>query len=111
MKLFEFEVEETPIEEFVNDQGEYVFGIYATNSCDQDLEQAIATVAALWRLDVITSEVTLTINVRLRSLYETLYDMHNAGGKIHKDSKPLFDALKKDCQWIVDQINSLEKKK
>jgi hypothetical protein len=35
--------------------------------------------------------------------------MHNAQGKIGKDEAPLFEALRKDCQWIIDQIDALEK--
>jgi hypothetical protein len=34
--------------------------------------------------------------------------MYNAQGKIQEEDTPLFEALRKDCQWIVDQINSLE---
>lgn len=108
MKLFEFEVNESPATEFVNDKGEYVFGIYASNACGQELEQAIETIASLWRQPVITSEVTLMINIRLLSVYEMLYEMYNADGKINKEYKHLFDALKNDCQSIVNQINSLE---
>ena len=107
-KAIEFTVDETPTTESINEQGEYVFGIYASNVCDEELEQTIETMAELWKMDSIRSEVTLTINVRLRSLYESLYNMYNAGGKIDSDSKPLFDALSKDCQWIVDQITKLE---
>lgn len=107
-KPIEFTVDETPTTESINEQGEYVFGIYASNVCDEELEQTIETMAELWKMDSIRSEVTLTINIRLRSLYENLYDIHNAGGKIDNDSKPLFDALSKDCQWIVDQIAKLE---
>lgn len=108
MKSIEFIVDETPTTESINEKGEYVFGIYACNSCDAELEQTIETMAELWKMDSIRAEVTLTINVRLRSLYENLYDMYNAQGKIDADCKPLFDALSKDCQWIVDQIAKLK---
>jgi hypothetical protein len=108
MKPIEFVVEEIPTTESVNDQGEYVFGIYTSDGCDEELEETIATIAELWKTESITSEITLTINVRLRSVYENLYDMYNAQGKIDADDKPLFDALRNDCQWIVDQINNLK---
>ena len=108
MKPIEFLVEETPTTEEVNDKGEYVFGIYASDACDEELEETISTIAELWKTESITSEITLTINVRLRGVYENLYDMYNAQGKIDPEDKHLFDALRNDCQWIVDQINSLK---
>ena len=108
MKAIEFLVDETPTTESINEKGEYVFGIYASNSCDEELEQTIETMAELWRTEAIRTEVTLTINVRLRSVYENLYHMYNAGGKIDAEEKHLFDALSNDCQWIVDQIAKLK---
>ena len=108
MKAIEFTVDETPTTESVNEKGEYVFGIYTSNSCDEELEQTIETMTELWRSDTVRSEVTLTINVRLRSVYETLYDMYNHGGKIDAEDKHLFDAMSNDCQWIVDQISKLK---
>jgi len=107
-KPIEFTVDEMPTTENVNEQGEYVFGIYVSNVCDEELEQTIETMAELWKMDSIRSEVTLTINVRLRSLYESLYHMYNADGKIDAESKPLFDALNKDCLWIASQISKLK---
>jgi hypothetical protein len=108
MKEIEFKVDEIPTTESVNEKGEYVFGIYTSNSCDEELEQTIETMTELWRSDIVRSEVSLTINVRLRSVYETLYDMHNAQGKIDAESKLFFDAMRTDCQWILDQISKLE---
>ena len=108
MKSIQFTVDETPTTESINEKGEYVFGIYTSNSCDGEIEQCIETMAELWKMESIRSEVTLTINVRLRSLYETLYEMYNAQGKIDAEDKYLFDALSNDCQWIVDQISKLK---
>ena len=108
MKPIEFVVDEEPTTEAVNDQGEYVFGIYASDACDEELEETIATIAELWKTEAITSEVTLAINVRLRSVYENLYHNYNAKGEIDAEDKHLFDALRNDCQWIVDQINNLK---
>jgi hypothetical protein len=108
MKPIEFVIEETPTTEQVNDKGEYVFGIYTSNACDEELEQTLETMVDLWKMESMTAEVTLTINVRLRSLFENLYEMYNADGKIDAEDKHLFDALRKDCQWIVDHINDLK---
>jgi hypothetical protein len=104
----EFEVEVDPTTEHVNDEGEYVFGIYATNVCNDDIEKAIQSVAELWEAQYLEADVNLTINVRVRSLYEYLHNMRTANGRFDAESKPLFEALKNDCQWIVDQINKLE---
>jgi hypothetical protein len=34
--------------------------------------------------------------------------MHNADNKIDKEDWHLFEAMRNDAQWIVDQINSLK---
>ena len=104
----DFEVAVEPTSEHINDDGEYVFGIYATNSCSDEIEQAIKKTAELWEAQYLDVEVNLTINVRVRSLYEYIHGLYTAGGKIDADSTPLFEALKNDCQWIVNQINALE---
>jgi len=108
MKAIEFTVDETPTTESVNEKGEYVFGIYTSNACDEELEHTIETMVDLWKMESMRSEVTLTINVRLRGVYETLYEMYNAQGKIDAEDKHLFDAMSNDCQWIVDQIAKLK---
>jgi hypothetical protein len=59
----------------------------------------------LWDLE---TDVSLKVQIKLKDIYENLYDMYNAQGKIQEEDTPLFEALRKDCQWIVDQINSLE---
>ena len=59
----------------------------------------------LWDLE---TDVALKIHIKLKDVYNDLYDMHNAQGKIQRKDTPLFEALRKDCQWIIDQINTLE---
>ena len=103
-----FTVEETTQGEHVNDQGEFVFAIYTSNYCDQELERTLITMAKLWNVEGLGSEVTLHINVRMRAIYESLLDIHATHHKMDAESKPLFDALKNDCQWIIDQINKLK---
>jgi len=108
MKPVEFVVEDSPVEESVNECGEYVFGLYTSSHCDDELEATIRTMVELWSLETLDAEVSLTINVRLRSVFEQLFEYHAEDGGIEPEYKPLFDAMKKDAQWIVDQINKLE---
>jgi len=103
----EFELNEDPTDERINDDGEYIFSVYTSDACQDEFQAAISAIAEMWKHENL-GEITFRINIRLRSLYETIYDYRNTGGKIDAEEKPLFDALKKDCQWIIDQINSLE---
>jgi hypothetical protein len=103
-----FEVDESPTTESVNEDGEYVFGIYTSNQCDDETQDKILQMVELWNLQRFDADISLTINVRLREVYETLYNMYNAQGKIDAEDKYLFDALRNDCQWIVEQINGLQ---
>ena len=105
----DFTVEETPQAERINNKGEYVFGIYTSNLCDEKLERTLVTMAKLWDIEDLDSDVNLTIEVRLRSLYESLIDLRaDPEGVADGDSKHLFDALMTDCQWIIDQISKLK---
>jgi hypothetical protein len=106
-KAIEFEIDEIPTEEKVNDKGEYVFGIYTSTGCDDSFTEAMDAITKLWDVN-LPMEVCLRINVRLRSVYENAYDMYKAGGKIDKEDWHLFEAMRNDAQWIVDQINSLK---
>jgi len=106
-KAIEFEIDESPIEEKVNAEGEYVFTIYTSTGCDDSFTEAMDSITKLWDMN-LPMEVCLHINVRLRSVYENAYEMHNAGNKIDKEDWHLFEAMRNDAQWIVDQINSLK---
>ena len=106
-----FEVDESPNGETVNQNGEYVFSIHTSNELDGSLEQTIQAMVELWEMKYLEAYVSLNINVRARSIYEGLIEMHGyTDGSIRTSSLHLFDALKKDCQWIIDQINALEVK-
>jgi hypothetical protein len=107
-KSIDFVVDETPTEEHINDENEYVFSIYTSNYCDGEIENTLDTMAKLWSVENLDREVTLRINVRLRSVYESLHEMHVSDGAIDEESEHLFIALKRECEWIVDQINGLK---
>ena len=105
----DFTVEETPQDEHVNSKGEYVFGIYTSNHCDEKLERTLVTMAKLWDIEDLDSDVNLTIHVRLRAVYESLIDMRvGLDGVVDWDAKPLVNAMKNDCEWIIAQINKLK---
>ena len=105
MKPIELEVDEHPHSGEVNEQGDFVFYLYASNECEQEFEEAIETLIHLWDLK---TEVSIKINIKLKDVYNDLHQMFNAGGKIQKEDTPRFEALRRDCQWIIDQINTLE---
>jgi len=105
MKPIELEVDEHPHSGEVNEQGDFVFYLYASNECGQEFEEAIETLIHLWPLQ---TEVSIKINVKLKDVYNDTYEMFNAGGKIQQVDTFRFEALRKDCQWIIDQINELE---
>jgi len=111
MKPIQFEVDETPISEHINDKGEYVFGIYISNGLNDDFEISIEQMVDLWKNEDLDCEISMTINVVVRNIYRHLFEMYSVGPKkIGAEDAHLFDALKKDCQWIVDEINALERR-
>ena len=110
MKPIQFEVNETPISEHINNKGEYVFGIYTSNQLNNELEKSIEQMVSLWKNEDLDCEINMTINVAVRDIYRNLLDMYTLDlEKIGAEDAHLFDALKNDCQWIVDQINALER--
>tara|TARA_R110000868_G_scaffold8513_3_gene44067 strand:- start:16703 stop:17035 length:333 start_codon:yes stop_codon:yes gene_type:complete len=107
-RSIDFVVEEAPTEEHINEADEYVFSIYTSSYCDGELESTLDTMAKLWSVENLNREVTLHINVRLRSVYDSLYASRVSDGAIDEGSEHMFDALKKECQWIIDGINTLK---
>jgi hypothetical protein len=105
MKPIQFEVDEVPQTGTLDEEGNFKFYIYASNMGDDDFTEAIETLQKLWDLE---TDVSVKVHIKLKDIYEDLFGMHNARGKIEKDETPLFEALRKDCQWIIDQINELE---
>ena len=108
MKAIEFEIDEMPHTGIVDENGNFKFYIYCSNMGDDDYSEAIETMQKLWDLD---TDVSLKVNVKLKDIYEDLFHMYNAQGEIGEEDTPLFEALRKDCQWIIDRINSLEMNK
>ena len=105
MKPIQFEIDEIPQSGTIDEDGNFKFYIYASNYIDEDFSEVIATARVLWDLE---TEVSLKVQIKLKDVYENLFDMHNAQGKVQKEDTPLFESLRKDCQWIIDQINALE---
>jgi hypothetical protein len=105
MKPIKFEIDERPQTGTIDQKGNFKFFVYVSNMCDDDFSEAIETLQKLWDLE---TDVSLKIHIVFKEIYEDLFDLYNAQGKIGKEDTPLFESLRKDCQWIIDQINSLE---
>jgi hypothetical protein len=111
MKDIAIEINETTQTHGVDENGEFGYYIYASNQCNQEFEQAIETLALIWELP---TDVSLAINLTLRGVYRDTIQTHHIStrGKnvIEARSAALFVAMRKDCQWIIDQIDALEVK-
>jgi hypothetical protein len=105
MKPIQFEIDEIPQTGTIDQEGDFKFYFYGSNMTDDDFSEAIETLQKLWDLE---TDVSLKVHIKLKDIYEDLFDMYNAQGKIEKEDTPLFESLRKDCQWIIDQINALE---
>ncbi len=105
MKPIKFEIDERPNAGKIDKEGNFKFYVYGSNMCDDGFSEAIETLQKLWDLE---TDVSLKINIKLKDIYEDLFDTYNAQGNIGKEDTPLFESLRKDCQWIIDQFNSLE---
>jgi hypothetical protein len=105
VKPIRLDVDEIPQSGTIDKEGNFMFYVYASNQMSEDLSEAIETMQAIWNLE---TEVSLKINLKFKDVYENLYDLYNAQGKVQTEDTPLFEALRKDCQWIIDQINTLE---
>jgi hypothetical protein len=105
MKAIKLEIDESPQAGTIDENGDFKFYLYTSNQCDDEFEEALETLMRLWDLE---TDVALKINIKFKDVYKDLYEMHNARGKIQSEDTPLFEALRKDCQWIIDQINELE---
>lgn len=110
MKPIAIEINETTQTNGVNENGEFGFYLFASNCCDREFEQAIETLALVWEAPI---EVSLSINLTLRGVYRDTIFMRQVYGSdnvIEAYSAPMFAAMRKDCQWIIDQIDALELK-
>lgn len=106
MKPIELNVDEYPSNGEVTEDGQYVVTIYTSNKCAGELEEAIPAIAKLWDID---TEVCLNIRLKIRDIFYELAEVYSIGdGMIDKEDMPLFEALYKDCKWIVEQIGALK---
>ena len=105
MKPIELTVEDLPHSGDVDKNGEFLFHMYTSNMCDGELEEAMPVLMKLWEENF---EVNLTVTMRTRDLFNQLFDMYNVGGKMDLEDAPRFQALRNDCQWIIDQIDKME---
>jgi hypothetical protein len=113
MKPISFEIDECPMSGKVTSEGHFTFNIYATNECiGENLEKHILAVADLWNSEAlreIDTEVMLTINMKLRDLFTELVGHYgDRNNVIEAEAMPVFNALRQDCQWILDQIAQLK---
>jgi hypothetical protein len=106
MKPIKFEIDEIPQTGSVDEEGNFKFYIYGSNMLDNDFTEAIATMQKLWDLEI---DVALKVNIKFREIYTNLFDMYNVKGRVGAKNTPLFESLRKDCQWIIDQIDKMEK--
>jgi hypothetical protein len=93
--------------EKVAEDGGFTFGVYLSNNCiDFALEQAVLD----WACSIDDEkDINLTIRLRLRDVFSELYDINcNGDGSVDEEGVPLFDALRKDCEWIIKQVDELK---
>jgi hypothetical protein len=109
MKAIEFVVHQVMQTGDVSEDGQAVFSFYTSNYCDGETEQALAVISKIWDCDV---EVTLTAHMRVRDLFNDMYDMYGLYNQepytIDKEDKFRFDALRADCEWIIQQLDKIK---
>ena len=105
MRPIKFEADEKPQSGTIDADGNFKFYVYMSNQCEGEAEEALEALIKLWDLP---TDVSLKINLLFKDIYLDLYEMHNAQGKIDKEDMHLFQGLKDNCQWIIDEINKLE---
>ena len=109
IKNISYEIDEIPNGEKVNENGEYVFNLYISNDMeDDDSYLAIRDIVKIWKTGIYAP---LRINIRLKEVAENLIEMYATHGVFSKQDQPLFEALRNDCEWIVEQIDKLEVEK
>ena len=106
---FEFRFQEQPmiLLDSVDKDGHFNFYVYTSDSCLGEFSDAISDSHSIWGTGEF-DEVQFTIDIKLRDVYLNLIDSFKAAEGVDADAVHLFEALKKDCQWIVDKINALD---
>ena len=106
MRLTKTEVEANLAISKVTANGEFKPGVYLSNYCaDFGLEQAVLEWA-----DLIDEEedTNLTITFLVRDIFKETYESNRYdNGNVGEDDMYLFNALRKDCEWIIKQIDEL----
>ena len=107
--FFEFRFQEQPmtIKDGVDKDGHFNFYVFTSDSCLGEFTDAIYDSHSIWGTDEF-DEVSFTIDIKLRDVYLNLIDSFKTAEGVDADAVHLFEALKKDCQWIVDKINALD---
>jgi hypothetical protein len=106
MKAIEFVIYENVHDGEVARDGQFQFSLYTSNMCDGEMEEVMPVLVKLWDFE---SEVTLKVNMKARDLLMGLLDLHvDRNGCISEEDKPMFDALRNDCQWMIEHIDKLK---
>jgi hypothetical protein len=110
MKPIKFEIDERPMSGKATPEGHFTFYIYASNMTEGDLEDAIPVLTEMWQLEVLGgTDVGLKINMKLRDLFTEAAGYYgDRNNVIEAEAMPVFNALRQDCQWILDQIAQLK---
>ena len=109
---FEFRFKEQPMTsvDSVDQDGHFNFYVYTSDCCEGEFTDAIFDSQPIWGTDEF-DEVQFTIDIKLRDVYLNLIDLFETAEGVDADAVHLFEALKKDCQWIVEKIDALELQK
>jgi len=106
MKPIALEVDAFTQSQSVDKNGDFSFIVYTTNQCNGEIEKAIDTLKRTWNAPI---EVSLSINLTLKGVFRDLHDSYTRpDGTVHPDETHYFKAMRKDCQWVIDQIDAME---
>ena len=106
--MTQFEVDGTAFSGKVDEDGNFKFYTHISNCSGDKLQEATDKLVEHWWSDS-DEEVSLTVHMTVKGIYKELFDWTTEfDGRISRDCMPEFEALKNNCQWIIDQINSLK---
>ena len=106
MKAIELSIQESPCGIDVDSEGQSTFDLYTSNACDGEFEEAMATLVQIWGLE---TEVSLTIKMSTRAIFQEMLDYcGTCDGEVDAEDMLKFMALKRDCEWIIEQVNKIK---
>jgi hypothetical protein len=110
MKPISFEINECPMSGKVTPEGHFTFYVYASNYTEGEFEDVIPVLAEMWNSELIgEADVNLMLHMKLRDLFtEAVGYYGDRNNVIEAEAMPVFNALRQDCQWILDQIAQLK---